>query len=112
MARPKKIIDQSLVEKLAMIHCTIEEIALVCECSRDTIERRFAAIISKAKAKGKTNLRRIQWEMCAKHNATMVIWLGKQILDQSDQVQQTVQGDVTLNLNIGHASSKPESNPT
>lgn len=85
MARPKKKIDQSLVEKLASIHCTMAEIASVCDCSVDTLERRFAEAIKKAKDKGKSSLRRLQWESAQKGNNTMLIWLGKQILGQRDQ---------------------------
>lgn len=86
MARPKKLIDESLVEKLAAIHCTMEEISSVCECSVDTLERRFADIIKKAKDKGKTSLRRHQWEVAQKGNVSMLIWLGKQLLGQKDQI--------------------------
>ena len=41
MARPKKKIDPEVIDRLAAIDCTIDEIASVCGCSRDTIERRF-----------------------------------------------------------------------
>jgi hypothetical protein len=85
MGRPPKKIDETLVEKLAAIHCSIEEIASICECSRDTIERRFAAKIEKARATGKSSLRRLQWESAQKGNVTMQIWLGKQLLGQKDK---------------------------
>lgn len=85
MARPLKEIDESLVEKLASIHCTMEEIASVCDCSVDTLERRFAELIKKAKDKGKSSLRRHQWESAQKGNVTMLIWLGKQLLGQTDK---------------------------
>ncbi len=84
MARPKKVIDEKLVEKLAAIHCTIAEIADICGVSRDTIERNYAALITKARATGKSSLRRHQWEAVKKGNVSMMIWLGKQILDQKD----------------------------
>ena len=85
MARPTIEIDQALVEKLASIHCTMEEIASVVGCSVDTLERRFAEPIKKAKDKGKSSLRRHQWEAAQKGNITMLIWLGKQLLGQRDQ---------------------------
>lgn len=101
MARPRKPIDADLVEKLAAIHCTLDEIALICGCSHDTIERRFASIIAKGKATGKTSLRKLQWESAQKGNVVMQIWLGKQILGQKDESAVVVE-DVTLNLKIGH----------
>ncbi len=87
MARPKKVIDVKLVEKLAAIHCTIAEIADICEVSRDTIERRYAALIAKARAEGKMSLRKYQWEAVKKGNVSMMIWLGKQLLDQRDSFE-------------------------
>lgn len=94
MARPRKKIDQSIVEKLAAIHCTMEEIASVCECSVDTLERRFAEPIKSAKNRGKTSLRRHQWELAQKGNVTMLIWLGKQLLGQRDQLEQVIDAKI------------------
>ena len=88
MARPKKQIDPDVVSKLASIHCTMEEIAHVVGCSVDTLERRFADIIKQAKSKGKTSLRRYQWLAAEKGNTAMLIWLGKQLLGQTDKVEQ------------------------
>lgn len=34
---------------------------------------------------GKTTLRRLQWKLARQGNATMLIWLGKQLLKQYDQ---------------------------
>lgn len=86
MARPKKQIDPEQVENLAAIHCTNEEIAAALGCSADTLTRRFADRIKKGKARGRASLRRKQWELAQKGNATMLIWLGKQLLGQSDRV--------------------------
>lgn len=84
MARPPLDIDEQLVENLAAIHCTMEEIASVCGCSVDTLERRFADVIKRAREKGKSSLRRLQWQAAQKGNVTMLIWLGKQLLNQKD----------------------------
>lgn len=87
MARPRKKIDPILVEKLAAIHCTITEIASVCDCSVDTLERRFADIIEKGKSKGKTKLRQGLWELASKGNLGALIWLSKQHLDMTDKTE-------------------------
>src|SRR5512137_367607 len=84
MARPQKKIDQKLVEALAKIMCTMEEIAAVAGCSVDTLERRYADIIKKGKEQGKMSLRREQFTSALKGNTTMLIWLGKQHLGQKD----------------------------
>lgn len=84
MARPTLKIDSKLVADLAKIHCTMEEIASVCSCSVDTLERRFADIIKKGKDEGKTSLRRKQWQLAEGGDRVMLIWLGKQLLGQTD----------------------------
>lgn len=83
--RPKLEIDPDTVEKLAAIHCSMAEIASVVECSVDTLQRRFADVVQRGRNKGKTSLKRWQWKAAEKGNVTMLIWLGKQHLDQSDQ---------------------------
>lgn len=85
MARPQKPIDAEQVELLASIHCTNEEIAIALGCSPDTLTRRFADALKKGKAEGKASLRRKQWELAQAGNPTMLIWLGKQLLEQKDK---------------------------
>ncbi len=87
MARPQLEIDESLVEKLASIGCTMKEIASVAGCSVDTLERRFADTIKRGQDKGRTSLRRFQWKAAEAGNVTMLIWLGKQLLGQSDKAE-------------------------
>lgn len=77
-------LDFELIEKLAAIHCTMEEIASACNCSVDTLERRAADIIKKGKEAGKRSLRRMQYEGAQKGNVALLIWLGKQLLGQKD----------------------------
>jgi hypothetical protein len=89
MARPRKRIDPEIVERLAMIGCTTAEIASVCECSSDTLERRFAAILRKGREKGKSSLRLMQWKAAESGNVTMMIWLGKQLLGQRERLEHT-----------------------
>lgn len=84
MARPLKQVDEKIISRLAKIGCTTEEIASVAGCSKDTLERRFAAIIQKGRADMRMSLRRIQWRMAEKGNVVMAIWLGKQHLEQRE----------------------------
>lgn len=82
MARPD--IDADQVEKLAGIGCKTEEIANFFGCSTDTIQRRFAAELIKGRASVRLSLRRWQLEAAKRGNATLLIWLGKQMLGQID----------------------------
>lgn len=101
MARPRKEIDQKQFENLCGLHCTQAEICdwfEVCEdtlnswCKR-TYKEGFSEVYRKKKGKGKISLRRSQWKL-AENNATMAIWLGKQYLNQRDQVDAAVVVDV------------------
>lgn len=103
--RPRKEIDQPTFEKLCEIQCTLEEIAGVLRVSEDTVERwcertyevGFADAYKKFSATGKTSLRRQQFELARKGNATMLIWLGKQYLGQTDKPTDD-EGDDDINL--------------
>jgi hypothetical protein len=86
MARPRKKIDPEIVEKLAAILCTMEEIGQIVGCSVDTLERRFADIIEKGRAHGNMSLRRKQYDLAMGGNVTMCIWLGKQRLGQREKI--------------------------
>jgi len=91
MARPKLQINAEDVEKLAAIGCTLKEIAAFCDCSEDTIERRFAEPMHKGREKGKTRLRRSMWQAVDRGNITMMIWLSKQILGMREKIDQTIE---------------------
>lgn len=84
MARPKKEIDEATVFKLAQIGCTLEEMGDWFGCSQDTLERRFADVIKEGKAQLKQSLRRAQVKKAMEGNPTMLIWLGKVLLQQKD----------------------------
>lgn len=58
--------------------------ALLLGCSKDTLERRFAAVIEKARSQMKMSLRRTQIKLAENGNVAMAIWLGKQYLGQRE----------------------------
>ena len=84
MARPKKVIDYDLVERLSSIQCTMQEIAVVLEVSLSRLEKdkEFIRVYKKGIETGKMSLRRKQWKAVEDGNVTMLIWLGKQYLGQ------------------------------
>ena len=93
MGRPKIEIDQTSFEKLCGLQCTKEEIASFLDCSEDKIERwcketfntTFAVVFKQKRRIGHVSLRRKQWEVAQTGNVTMLIWLGKQFLKQTDK---------------------------
>lgn len=84
MARPKKELDEDVIFKLAQIGCTNEEMADWFSVSADTIERNYAGVIKEGKAHLKQSLRRSQVKKALEGNPTMLIWLGKVLLQQKD----------------------------
>ena len=92
MARPRKEIDEDKLEQLASLGLSNGEIAAVLDCCPDTIERNYRKTLDWGREKRNASLRRKQYEIAIAGNPTMLIWLGKQFLGQSDKVQQEVTG--------------------
>lgn len=99
MSRPRVEIDKKQFENLCKLQCTKEEIAGWFNVSDDTIERwckreykeNFAVVFAQKRQAGKISVRRAQWHQAVDNgNVTMLIWLGKQMLCQTDKVEQNV----------------------
>jgi hypothetical protein len=94
-------IDLVELEKLAAMQATDEEVGAFFGVSARTILRRkkvkkFAEIMERGRAKGRLSIRRHQLKMLEQGNATMGVWLGKQVLGQTDQIYHDMNGQVTL----------------
>jgi len=100
--------DLNEVRKISILHPTDEELAAFLDCSVDTITRlkkdpAFLAAYEKGKSEGKLSLRRSQMKAALDGNITMQIWMGKQLLGQSDKqdinanVKQTPKVELVLN---------------
>ena len=86
MARPKKHnLDTEKVEQLAGFGCTNTEIASFFGYSENTIRRSYGEFLTKGRDKGKIRLRQLQWKAAETGNTSMLIWLGKQLLAQTDK---------------------------
>jgi len=91
MAQTKVTEDiRRLVRKAATIGCTIEEIAFLAGLGRSTIKRRCRKEVDEGRAKLRRGLRTKQLQVARRGNVTMLIWLGKQYLGQTDR-QEVVQ---------------------
>ena len=103
MGRPKVPIDFKLLENLCGIQCTMEEIAMVMSVTVETIDARcqeehgitFSEYYQQKKAKGKSSLRHKQWQVAMSGDKTLLVWLGKQHLGQTDKNESTM--TVTIN---------------
>ena len=89
--RPRAEINLAQVKKLAGLNCTEPEIASVLGVSYPTWKRHkqqnteiFEAV-DQGKLNGNVSLRKKQWDEGMDGNTTMLIWLGKNRLGQSDK---------------------------
>lgn len=97
MGRPRKEIKQKEFENLCGIQCTKLEICAFFDVTDKTLESwckrtyhaGFSEVFAQKRGMGKISLRRKQWQLAEK-SASMAIWLGKQYLEQRDNVDVTV----------------------
>lgn len=80
----KKIIDPQEVEKLASIGMKNSEIAEWFGIDDSTLGYNFKQELLKGKLNLNQSLRRAQIKLALSGNATMLIWLGKNVLGQSE----------------------------
>ena len=96
--RPIIEIDWAEFDRLCEVQCTLAELALHFKMSEDTVERAvkrdhgtsFAEYFAQKRKAGFVSLRRKQWELAMAGNVTMLIFLGKQHLGQSDRHELTL----------------------
>ena len=90
---PLTVIDYETLDGLCEIHCTGEESAAILDIDYDTLNRRlitdghggFAEYFKRKSAGGKKSLRRRQMDSALDGNVPMMIWMGKQLLGQSEK---------------------------
>lgn len=91
--RPRLVLNAAgirMIEKLSGVMCTDLEIEDIMEASLDTLNAphnkdAFQAAKKRGQSSGKASLRRWQFKAAEKGNASLLIWLGKQYLDQKEK---------------------------
>jgi hypothetical protein len=103
VGRPKTILNLDELEKLCRLNCTMPEIASYFNIPLRTLEDKYTNdkdirnTIDKGRNQGKLSLRRKQIQILDEtNNATMAIWLGKQLLGQRDK-HDIVTEDISTN---------------
>lgn len=84
VGRDKKIIPPNEVYKLASIGCKNSEICDWFGIDDSTLQYNFKQELVKGREHLKQSLRRAQIQLALSGNATLLIWLGKNLLGQSD----------------------------
>ena len=80
----KKVIDPKEVEKLAALGMKNSEIADWFGIDDSTLNYNFKQNLTKGRLQLNQSLRQAQIRLALSGNATMLIWLGKNILGQSE----------------------------
>lgn len=89
VGRDKKIVPPEQVQELAALGCKNVEIANFFGVTEDAINRNFAGELTKGREEMRISLRRAQLKLALSGNAVMLIWLGKNLLGQSDNPTDT-----------------------
>ena len=116
MGRPRKQIDKTEFEKLCFLQCTKQEFCSWFDTTDKTLERwcketygmGFSEVFRIKRENGIISLRRTQFQLAEKSPA-MAIFLGKNMLGQTDKMEQTVNGGEALtNINVRFIKDKSE----
>jgi hypothetical protein len=85
VGRSKTVIPEEEFLKLARLHSSWKEISDFYDVPVGTLRDNFADLYKKGTVDTKQRLRKAQLDLAInKHDRVMLIWLGKQILGQSD----------------------------
>lgn len=118
--RPCTTIDWKVVEQALQSHCSGPEIAAYLgihpETLYDNVKRQYGLTFTdysaKFKAKGKSLLRMTQFdEAIRKRDRGMLVWLGKQLLDQRDNKDSKVEHGGTPTITIANYGNNPNPLP-
>ena len=92
MSRKKIEIDPKMIRGLAQIGATWDEIAGILGIARTTLavrmrEKKYRDAYEQGVAEGDVSIRRAQYESAMKGKTGMLVWLGKNRLNQTDRVE-------------------------
>ena len=99
----KHDIPPEKVRMLASFGCTYIEIGKYFGCSEKVIRTRFRKEYEQGREEMRLSLRQLQWKFAQKGNTALLIFLGKNILKQTDKSQV----DMTCNLEAVGFESNP-----
>ena len=89
IGRNATVVPPDEVEHLASLGCTDAEIARYHGVKEDTLRRHFEEYLARGRHQLRTTLRQAQLRVALEGNPTMLIWLGKNLLNQNEQGQGT-----------------------
>ena len=121
MARPKVDIDWERVNELLEADCEGTEIAAHLGIVPNTLYRRceddhkisFSKYLQEKKARGNSLLKEKQFEKAMAGDSGMLVWLGKNRLNQADRkdLSHTIKDELPFNIKLEYRNRKGEDNP-
>ena len=108
MSRPRKEIDWKTLDAILQYGAIKKDASSILGVSDDTLERRiqeehectFAEYREQKRAPLRVKLGQKQFEVAMNGNVTMLIWLGKQWLGQTDKQEIEQTNDVKISIDI------------
>lgn len=109
MARPKKVIDEKLLEAMATSHLPNEHMANTLGISVWTLERRYAQKIQEYKSRGKAKLVMKAQQLAEKGNWPALKYLLGNHLNWSEKVEvQSSDNNPTIVTRVFDPREKPD----
>ena len=108
VGRPQKQIDYVALEGLCKIQATGEECAAILDISYINLNKKlkedghdgFVGYYKKYSAGGRASLRRKQMQVALSGDNTLLIWLGKQYLEQKDKLEHGGDQDKPIKVDM------------
>lgn len=98
MARPLIPLDEDRIAELAFKGARNSEIGFLMGVDDETIKSRFSRLLDKKRAERRVWLRESQNRKVEQGDTSMMIWLGKNELDQTDKAEQQHSGNITIQV--------------
>ena len=99
------------VKMLASFGCTYIEIGKYFGCSEAVIRNRFRTEYDQGKEEMKLSLRQLQWKHAGQGNTALLIFLGKNYLNQTDKSQVDMTGNLETVLKEVGFQGNPMDDP-
>lgn len=90
----KSRVNREKVEMLSSFGCTIMEIAKFFIVDESVIRKDYVEEVRRGKEQMKLRLRQLQWKFAEQGNTSLLIFLGKNYLNQTDKQQLDMTGNL------------------
>ncbi|MBZ0200880.1 MAG: hypothetical protein K8H86_13500 [Ignavibacteriaceae bacterium] len=100
MAKKKEIAEEQKIEKLAGFGLTNKEISEALGYDENTLKRNFEIFLIKGRGNLRERLRRKQLDVALRGNVAMLIWLGKQYLNQAEKTDESGNYSITIKRKV------------